>query len=52
MKNVVYLKVSNIIVNNTNFPNKGTTNDVGGMISANNKKNTVRESNILMDRLT
>lgn len=28
-----HLTVSNIIVNNTNFPNNGTTNEVGGMIS-------------------
>lgn len=28
-----HLTVSNIIVNNTNFPSSGTTNEVGGMIS-------------------
>lgn len=41
-----YLTVSKIIVNNTNFPSNGTTNDVGGMISANSKKNTVNDSKI------
>lgn len=47
-----YLKVSKIMVNNTNFPNKGTTNDVGGIISANSKKNTVSDSNIEILKLT
>lgn len=41
-----YLTVSSIIVNNTNFPSNGTTNDVGGIISANSKKNTVNDSKI------
>jgi hypothetical protein len=35
-------------VNNTNFPNNGTTNDVGGIISARSKKNTVNDSNMDM----
>lgn len=39
-----HLTVSNIIVKSTNFPSNGTTNDVGGIISANSKKNTVNES--------
>lgn len=47
-----YLKVSNIIVNSTNFPSNGTTNDVGGMISANRRKNTVSDSKMDIDRLT
>ena len=47
-----YLNVSRIIVNNTNFPKRGTTNDVGGMISANKRKNTVRDSRIDIERLT
>ena len=38
--------VTSIIVNNKYFPSKGTVRDVGGIISANNKKNTVRESRI------
>ena len=50
--NNTYLNVSNIIVNNTNLPSKGTTKDVGGIISANSKKNTVSDSKMLMDRLT
>lgn len=36
------------MVNKTNFPKSGTTNDVGGMISASSKKNTVSESKIDM----
>ena len=47
-----YLKVSKIIVKSTNFPRRGTTNEVGGMISANRRKNTVRERRILIERLT
>jgi len=39
-------------VNKTNFPRRGTTRDVGGMISARRRKKTVRESNILIDKLT
>ena len=34
------------------FPNKGTTSEVGGIISASRRKNTVRESRMLMDKLT
>lgn len=44
--------VTNIIVNRRYFPNKGTTNDVGGIISASSKKNTVSESKIEMLRAT
>ena len=44
--------MSRIIVNKTNFPKSGTTNDVGGMISANKRKNTVRDSRIDIERLT
>ena len=47
-----YLKVSKIIVNKTNFPSKGTTSDVGGMISASRRKNTVNDKRMLMDKLT
>lgn len=43
-----HLNVSNIIVNKTNFPKSGTTNDVGGIISASNKKNTVSDNKIDM----
>lgn len=38
--------VTNIIVNNKYLPSNGTANDVGGIISANNKKNTVSDNNI------
>lgn len=34
------------MVNKRYFPNKGTASDVGGIISANRRKNTVRDSNI------
>jgi hypothetical protein len=44
--------VSNIIVKSTNFPNNGTTREVGGIISARRRKNTVSESRILMERDT
>ena len=48
----LHLKVSRIMVNRTNFPSKGTTREVGGMISASRRKNTVRERRMLMERLT
>ena len=47
-----YLKVSRIMVKSTSFPNKGTTREVGGIISAKRRKNTVKERSILMDKLT
>ena len=47
-----YLNVSKIMVKSTNFPSSGTTSDVGGMISASSKKNTVSDSRMEMDRLT
>ena len=47
-----YLKVSRIIVKSTNFPRRGTTSEVGGIISASSKKNTVRERRMLIERLT
>ena len=49
---ISYLNVSKIMVNNTNFPSKGTTSEVGGMISASKRKNTVSESKMEMERLT
>lgn len=48
----MYLNVSRIMVKRTNFPSKGTTSDVGGMISASKRKNTVNDSNMLMERET
>lgn len=47
-----YLNVSNIIVNNTNLPSNGTTNEVGGIISASSRKNTVSDSRMDIDKLT
>ena len=52
MASKIYLNVSRIIVNKTNFPRSGTTREVGGIISANKRKKTVRESRMLMERLT
>lgn len=49
---ITYLKVSRIIVKRTNLPRSGTTSDVGGMISASKRKNTVSDNRIEMDRLT
>ena len=43
---------TNIIVNNKYFPNKGTASDVGGMISASSKKNTVNDSRMEIQRVT
>lgn len=42
--------VTSIIVNSKYFPSNGTVSEVGGIISANNKKNTVRERRIEMQR--
>ena len=46
------LKVSRIMVNRTNLPRSGTTSEVGGMISASSRKNTVRESRMEMESET
>ena len=43
---------TNIMVNSKYFPSKGTARDVGGMISANSKKNTVKESNMEIQSVT
>lgn len=40
------------MVKSTNFPNRGTTNEVGGIISASSKKNTVSDSKMEILRLT
>ena len=40
------------MVKRTNLPRSGTTREVGGMISASSRKNTVSESRMEMDRLT
>ena len=47
-----YLNVSKIMVNNTNLPSRGTTSEVGGIISASKRKNTVSDSKMEMERLT
>lgn len=46
---LAHLNVSSIIVKSTNFPSSGTTSEVGGIISANSKKNTVSDSRIEID---
>ena len=46
------LNVSRIMVKRTNLPRRGTTREVGGMISARRRKNTVNESRIEMDKDT
>ena len=43
---------TNIIVKSKYFPNKGTAKDVGGMISANSKKNTVNDRRIEIHNVT
>jgi len=39
-------RVTRIMVNRRYLPSSGTARDVGGIISANSKKNTVRDSKI------
>ena len=46
------LNVSRIMVKRTNLPRRGTTREVGGMISARRRKNTVRESRMEMESET
>ena len=43
---------TNIMVNSRYFPSKGTAREVGGIISANSRKNTVRESKMEIQRVT
>jgi hypothetical protein len=50
-KTTIYLKVSRIMVKSTNLPRRGTTREVGGMISASSRKNTVSDSRMEMERL-
>ena len=40
------------MVKRTNLPRRGTTREVGGMISASRRKNTVKESRMEMDKET
>ena len=47
-----YIYLPNIMVNSKYFPSNGTAKEVGGIISANSKKNTVRESNIEIQSVT
>lgn len=42
------LRDTRIMVNSKYFPNKGIASDVGGIISASNRKNTVSDTKIEM----
>jgi hypothetical protein len=44
--------VTKIIVNRRYFPNNGTAKEVGGIISASSKKNTVSDRRIDMQSVT
>ena len=49
------LKIENVtsnMVKRRYLPNRGTARDVGGIISASSKKNTVRDSKIEIQRVT
>ena len=49
------IKIENVtssIVKRRYFPSRGTAREVGGMISANRRKNTVRESRMEIQRVT
>lgn len=43
---------TNIIVNSRYFPSNGTANDVGGIISANSRKNTVKDTRMEIHNVT
>lgn len=43
---------TNIIVKRRYLPSNGTASDVGGIISANNKKNTVNDTKIEIHNVT
>ena len=45
-------RVTNVIVNSKYLPSKGIARDVGGIISANSKKNTVRDTRIELHKVT
>ena len=45
-------KVTSIIVKRRYLPRRGTAKEVGGMISARSKKNTVRDKRMEMGRET
>ena len=44
--------VTKIMVNRRYLPSKGTANEVGGIISASSRKNTVNDKRIDMQRVT
>ena len=45
-------KVTSSIVKRRYLPRRGTAREVGGIISANSKKNTVNDSTMEMQRVT
>ena len=47
-----YLNETNIMANMRYLPRRGTTREVGGMISTTSRKNTYRLVRIEMDRVT
>ena len=49
---ITYLIDTNIMANIKYFPNNGTTNDVGGMISTTSRKNTYKLVRIEIDSVT
>ena len=49
------IKIENVtsnMVNRRYFPRRGTASEVGGMISASSKKNTVSDSKMEIQRVT
>ncbi len=44
--------VTRVMVKSKYLPNNGTANEVGGMISASNKKNTVNDTKIELHNVT
>lgn len=44
--------VTKVMVNKRYFPSSGTARDVGGMISARSRKNTVRDTRIELHKET
>lgn len=44
--------VTKVIVNSKYLPSSGTANEVGGMISASSKKNTVNETRMELHNVT
>lgn len=52
MKQKTYLIDTRIMANIKYFPNNGTTNDVGGIISTTSRKNTCKLIRMEIDNVT